>query len=784
MSQQWVISSKNVSRSISVIASLSCAGFSFQPALVGASEGWTIQAIGLSGAEYTAKDGAQYGKTLSINESGQVLGFNRKSDRYNYILDDYENVEENAWLFDGSKTVRIGDADLSEHGFGLVQDLTGRYLLSDAGMVVGELSTFDYTVSDPIINIPWLFDGDRSILLGWLHGDPDKETYTYSSYHRSNDGGQVAGVTRQKNGGDLAWFYNGRHELRIGLLDDGHTRSDGYQDSSVFDINEVGQVAGSSERFLATNFLGQSGWLYEGGQYQRVGLIDSEHTSDDGTQNSTSEHLNNLGQAVGNSVRYLGADELGKSAWFFDGEITKRIGLVDSEHTRGDGFQYGKALPPAESGYVAGNSQRFSGDEDRGRSAWIYDGSQTTRIGFYDSLHTKDDGYQFSEVKYVSDSGYAYGESRNYYYNDWDQSSTAWFYDGNQTVSIGLDYYDFYSGISNSTIKSANKKGQVVGATTWYVYNKQGDIHWLFDPKTDAIHKIAPASNEFADTTITYFGDDGLVLGSYEFTYGGATIPHAFMYTVEGGFTDLNSLLAEGELGALGWLYLSEAIAANSSGQITGQAYTESNGYVAFLLSPNTNPLISIVSPTESTELVEGASVTFNVNATDMDGDVVKVEYYAFGDQLFASSSQAPFSIEVDNAPAGTFDITAVAYDDEGNATTSEVVTVTVESGSEGNLPPQVAIISPTDTSELIEGSPVTFTVDASDADGSVTKVEYYAFGDQLFGTVTEAPFSLSVDSAPYGTFDITVVAYDDEGASSVSQPIVINVAQPEAIVD
>ena len=83
------------------------------------------------------------------------------------------------------------------------------------------------------------------------------------------------------------------------------------------------------------------------------------------------------------------------------------LGLTDAEHTRStDGYQYSRIDRLAESGHAAGTSFRFSGAASTGISAWLYDGSSTTRLGYFDADHTRIGGYQSSTVKRSTELGY------------------------------------------------------------------------------------------------------------------------------------------------------------------------------------------------------------------------------------------------------------------------------------------------------------------------------------------------------------------------------------------
>ncbi|MGL1904427.1 MAG: Ig-like domain-containing protein [Fibrobacterales bacterium] len=104
-------------------------------------------------------------------------------------------------------------------------------------------------------------------------------------------------------------------------------------------------------------------------------------------------------------------------------------------------------------------------------------------------------------------------------------------------------------------------------------------------------------------------------------------------------------------------------------------------------------------------------------------------------------------------------------------ASAAEIYLTGSIAGSE-NSAPQVAITAP------IEGSypeeQLTLAADASDSDGSIIKVDFYANGT-VIGSDTSAPYTF--DWLPgHGAYTLTVVAEDNEGATSTSVPVSITV--------
>ena len=85
-----------------------------------------------------------------------------------------------------------------------------------------------------------------------------------------------------------------------------------------------------------------------------------------------------------------------------------------------------------------------------------------------------------------------------------------------------------------------------------------------------------------------------------------------------------------------------------------------------------------------------------------------------------------------------------------------------------GNTPPSVALTSPADGSSYVAPASVSLAASASDADGSVSRVEFMANGT-LVATDTTAPYSYSWTNVAAGSYTLTARAVDDAGATTTS---------------
>jgi hypothetical protein len=96
------------------------------------------------------------------------------------------------------------------------------------------------------------------------------------------------------------------------------------------------------------------------------------------------------------------------------------------------------------------------------------------------------------------------------------------------------------------------------------------------------------------------------------------------------------------------------------------------------------------------------------------------------------------------------------------------------------NRPPTVALTSPTNNAQFFAPATVTLTAEAADRDGTVTRVDFRQ-GATLLGSVPGPSASLAVSNLAVGSHTFTAVAVDNQGASTESAPVTIQVvASPE----
>lgn len=92
----------------------------------------------------------------------------------------------------------------------------------------------------------------------------------------------------------------------------------------------------------------------------------------------------------------------------------------------------------------------------------------------------------------------------------------------------------------------------------------------------------------------------------------------------------------------------------------------------------NKAPVASITSPAAASRFPIGSTITLAANASDSDGQVVRVEFFA-GKALLGSDSSAPFTLAWAPGKTGSYSLKAVAVDDKGARGNSALVSISVD---------------------------------------------------------------------------------------------------------
>lgn len=191
-------------------------------------------------------------------------------------------------------------------------------------------------------------------------------------------------------------------------------------------------------------------------------------------------------------------------------------------------------------------------------------------------------------------------------------------------------------------------------------------------------------------------------------------------------------------------------------------------------LTVNTSPAVSVASPAPGTASTAPASFTFTANASDPDGAIANVQWFANGSAISGAISAAPYSFTWSGVAAGSRSITARATDNRGAVTTSAPITVV------SNDRPTVTLN--TSGVDTIAPGAITLQATAGDTYGGVSTVQYFRNGTALSGAITASPYTYSWTNVASGAYSIVARVTDTYGVTADSAPYNFVVGQPPTV--
>jgi len=192
---------------------------------------------------------------------------------------------------------------------------------------------------------------------------------------------------------------------------------------------------------------------------------------------------------------------------------------------------------------------------------------------------------------------------------------------------------------------------------------------------------------------------------------------------------------------------------------------------------------ISNVSFTPTTLTEDSTQLQLTIKVNDSLGDVqgvenVQVDFSSIlgGIVTMSTDDNEYFDVTYDiHTPltAGTYSIKVTVLDKEGNTKNVDYDVSVLEAHNEA---PLVNIIQPLVNSTYDTDEEINILVNASDSDGEITLVEFYADGI-LIGSDTQSPYELlNVNYLTPGTHTLSAKAYDDSDQQTQANDITITI--------
>lgn len=459
---------------------------SFGDALWGvnlAGSGVTIR-VGLWGTGYTKSNG-QFTATLNfLTDSGMAIG---QSGRYSGLIGTGSDV----WVTSLATgvTSQLGFTGTGFQSTAATPVRASTFIVATASGYVGGWSARYSGLSGGSDQASWVtnLNTGTTTEVGLFGSEYGTTATTDNRVLMLTQSGYAGGTAARKGtgiSGTAVWIANpgaGNPGIRVGLTTAEFATSE--QTSSLVTLTETGYSGGHSVRILSGMYGGQGAWVANpSGSTVRVGLTGAANTlSTSGTQESTLQYVTNSGSAGGYSRHAVGNVFRGQDTWVstFSGG-TVQVGFSGGIYTASDGTQQSdfNILPSGvmknSSGYVAGESVHYNGASSNGVAAWVAGSAtgQTKRVGLTGTDYTLGNGYEWSQVDFLTDSGYAAGYSDRYFGSY--RGSTAWVYNiQSDALSPIILSLDVSSHSAFSKILAMDESGLAVG--TYTLYDEFGD---------------------------------------------------------------------------------------------------------------------------------------------------------------------------------------------------------------------------------------------------------------------------------------------------------------------
>jgi RHS repeat-associated protein len=202
-------------------------------------------------------------------------------------------------------------------------------------------------------------------------------------------------------------------------------------------------------------------------------------------------------------------------------------------------------------------------------------------------------------------------------------------------------------------------------------------------------------------------------------------------------------------------------------------------------------PTVSITAPTSPATYAGPANITLLANASsDNSKTLAAVKFYS-GESLIATATQTSGTVTGGayvtnwaNVSPGSYSVTAEATDSQGFTTASSPVAITVT----GTPAPAISLTAPGPNGIYTAPATINLAATASSQNAGVSQVQFFT-GASLISTATLSTGNASsgsyvsnpVTNLPAGTYTITAVATDSNGATATSAPAIITVNPAQA---
>ncbi len=172
--------------------------------------------------------------------------------------------------------------------------------------------------------------------------------------------------------------------------------------------------------------------------------------------------------------------------------------------------------------------------------------------------------------------------------------------------------------------------------------------------------------------------------------------------------------------------------------------------------------------------------ITFSVSGTASSGS----DYSSLGSSTPIPTGAASATImvtPVDDAAVEGTETVILTLASNSSHTLGNPAAATVNISDNDTYPPTVSLTAPSAGTVVTAPGNLTLTANASDSDGTITKVAFYQ-NDQLLGEDTTSPFSFAWSNVAAGSYKLKAVATDNANATGTSAVVSVVINAPPTV--
>ncbi len=189
---------------------------------------------------------------------------------------------------------------------------------------------------------------------------------------------------------------------------------------------------------------------------------------------------------------------------------------------------------------------------------------------------------------------------------------------------------------------------------------------------------------------------------------------------------------------------------------VSDGALTASRSFTVSVASVNDVPVVTPLAPNQNQSFSSTEAVIAKAQASDIDSSIAGIQF-KLGNGSWTQDSSAPYEYNFGSLSAGAHTLYYRAKDSHNAFSSNKSISISV-----GNIP-SASITSPAANQVFAASDSITVSASASDADGSITQVEFSLNGG-VWQIDSSAPYSRNFGSLASGSHSVSVRAKDNSG--------------------